>query len=363
MAVLLANVVYLPFRLLKIRKKASILSRQADEPTLDISMLANELKSREIKHVVLSKKLEKSASSAISYALHMLAQMYCIATSEVVIIDGYCILASILKKKKGQKIVQIWHSLGAIKKFGWQTVDKQWGSSWAVAETMKLHGNYDHVIAPSELTAEHFSEAFGIDKDKIKLLGLPRIDYLLEENQEVMPQIRNSYPQVSEKQCVLYAPTFRKNSGVEITELIDDFDFNSFNLVLKKHWLDKTDYSWAEEKGVIIDDKFSSIDWMKICSKVITDYSAISLEAAIMDKELYLYMADEEEYEAKVGVNIDFESEPIKAYMHTSAKALCENISDKYDMGCVRAFKGKYITVDCNDCTGQLVDFIESLFE
>jgi len=175
-------------------------------------------------------------------------------------------------------------------------------------------------------------------------------------------KIKEDYPQIERKVNVLYAPTFRKNAGVEIEALVENFDFEKFNLVLKKHWLDKTDYSQVKKKGVIVDSQFSSIDWMKVCSKVITDYSAISLEAAIMDKELYLYLADEEEYEDKVGLNIDFRNEAIKDYVCTDAISLCGSIEKPYDMVSVLGFKNKYITVEQKDCTGRLASFIESLF-
>lgn len=361
LAVWLANIVYLPFRLLKTKKKAVILSRQSDVPTLDILLLAEEFEKQGIEYTMLTKKLNKSIISAVSYAFHMLAQMYHIAVSEMIVLDGYCILVSVLPKKKGQKVLQMWHSMGAIKKFGWQTIGKQWGSSVSVAETMKLHRNYDYAIAPSKITADHFSEAFHIDRDKIILLGLPRIDYLLQEAQDKVSLIKSSYPQISEKINVLYAPTFRRNSGIEIAALIDSFDFSKFNLILKKHWLDKTDYSWAEEKGVIIDEVFSSLDWMKVCTKVITDYSAISLEAAIMEKELYLYIADMDIYSDKVGTNVDFKEESISCYVHKDAAELGSNLKEKYDLPLLRQFKEKYIEADTKNCAAQLAEFVKEL--
>ena len=80
------------FKPLKLREKVTIISRQANEPTLDIRLLDECLKKNGIKTVVLTKTLEKSLSGVFTYALQMVSQMYHIATSKVIIIDGYCIL-------------------------------------------------------------------------------------------------------------------------------------------------------------------------------------------------------------------------------------------------------------------------------
>ena len=51
--------------------------------------------------IMLCKKLNiKDHESAIDYGLHMLVQMYHLATSDVAILDSYCIAVSVLHHKK-----------------------------------------------------------------------------------------------------------------------------------------------------------------------------------------------------------------------------------------------------------------------
>ena len=54
--------------------------------------------------------------------------------------------------------------------------------------------------------------------------------------------------------------------------------------------------------GAIADNRYSSMDWLRICDKVVTDYSAIAFEAAVRDTELYFYQPDEGSYEHNVGL-------------------------------------------------------------
>ena len=362
-AVIILKAIYIPFIPIKMKNKIVILSRQSDRPTVDIRLLKREFDERGIENIVLTRKFKKTVSGGIKYSLHMVRQMYHISTSKLLILDGHCILASILYKKKGQKIVQIWHALGAVKKFGYQSVGKPGGNSAEAVSIMNLYKNYDHVIAPSEAIAEYYSEAFNIAKEKIALYGLPRIDYLIEEDEEKIKKIAETYPQLMEKENILYAPTFRKNGTVDIDDFIKNARLDRYNLVIRKHWLDKTDYTAAERQGAIIDRNYSIFDWMKFCTKVITDYSAAAFEAAILEKELYFYIKDVSEYKKNIGLNIDFEREPISIFVYSDPGNLWAALDEKYEKERLIEFRKRYITVDTENCTGKLADFLLSLLD
>ena len=360
-AVLCAQIVNLVFKPLKLRNKIAIISRQSDVPTLDIQMLDDRLRECGIETVILTKKLNKSIFGMFSYALHLICQMYHIATSKVVVLDGYCILISILPKKKNQKVIQMWHALGAIKKFGWQNVESPDGHSIDVAEAMKMHNNYDYILAPGKITGSFFAEAFRTPEEKIVLCGLPRIDYILSEDEKANMLIEERYPRIKEKISVLYVPTFRKNSELSLEKMISGFDFDKFDLIIKKHFLDKGDYSWAEKAGAIVDTEFSSMGWLRVCDKVITDYSAIAFEAAIAGKDIYIYQPDSDEYENNVGLNIALEDESISEYVCRTESELFKKLAQTYDHDAMIKFREKYIEIDLNDCTGQLSAFAEAL--
>lgn len=362
-AVVVLKLIYIPFMPVKPKNKITFLSRQSDNPTVDIKLLDEGLDDRKIKTVVLTKRLNKTVGGFLSYSIHMLLQMYHISTSKLLVLDGYCILASILPKKDDQKIVQIWHALGAIKKFGYQSIGKPEGNDPEIARVMRLHEKYDYVIAPGRTTAECYSEAFNISKDKIKLYGLPRIDYLVEESKAIEDRIKSVYPQVAERENILYVPTFRKNKNNDVTELIKNARLEKYNLIIRKHWLDKTDYSWVKEYGVIVDKRFSSLEWLKFCSKVVTDYSAVAFEAAILEKQLYFYINDVDDYIEKIGLNIELEKESIGDYVFSDSISLWNAVDDEYDPDKIREFKSKYINVAVENCTSRLAEFLISNME
>lgn len=352
-------------------KKIAIISRESNDKTLDIAMLEAELLKRGHKVTVLSRLLTKEKSlKALGYAGHILKQEAAILRSDAVVLDTYCIPASMLPHRKSTKVVQMWHALGAIKKFGWQTVGKEGGSSERTARLMRMHEGYDYVVCASDVTAEHFCEAFRTDKSRIVKCGLPRVDYIKSvsggsRRDDMAAKIYSKYPRLkqSERKTLLYAPTFRRGKAVDVKSLTDAFDPDAYNIIVKLHPLYRgaaaEDMSFPE--NVIFDDSFTSFDWLSVADVIVSDYSSLVIEATLADKPLFIYAYDLSDYQESTGLNIDFENEPIAPYVFRDAAALAEAVKKEYDFGALHAFRDRYIDVDTNNCTAALADFIESL--
>jgi CDP-ribitol ribitolphosphotransferase len=288
-----------------------------------------------------------------------------------VVLDTYCIPASMLPHRKGTEIVQMWHALGAVKKFGWQTVGKDDGTSERTAKLMKMHRGYDHVICASDITAGHFCEAFGATRDKIAKYGLPRIDYIRgialgSEKQKTADRIYGRYPETRGQKVILYAPTFRRDRAVDVRSLADRLDPDKYAVAVKLHPLYRAGAADSEpgygKVNVIYDDSFSSYDWLSVADIIISDYSSLVIEATLADKPLFIYAYDLDEYEASTGLNMDFCSEPIAPYVFRDASGLAECMDkDEYDFDALHAFRDRYIDIDTSDCTSALADFIELL--
>lgn len=349
------------FRPLQIREKVTVISRQSNQASLDIVLLTERLQEYGVKPVILTKTLEKSISGMLAYSVHLLQQMYHIATSKIVLIDGYCLLVSILPKKEGQSVIQMWHALGAIKKFGWQNTENPDGHNRKFSEIMNMHGNYDYVLAPGTVTGRFFAEAFRVRDEQLVYCGLPRIDFLKNKDDRVNSCIKEQYPCLKEKPTVLYVPTFRKGQELDLKNFVLGFNYDRFNLVIKKHFLDCGNYEWAKEVGAIVDSDYTSLEWLRVSEKVITDYSAISLEAAVLEREIYIYQSDVNCYQQKVGLNIDLKHEAIGIYVCEDEKTLFSKLEEPYLKDAVVQFKEKYFDIVLDNCTQELCEFIISL--
>src|SRR5690606_42029007 len=68
------------------------------------------------------KKFDSTIAGKISYIFHMIPACYHLATSRYFIIDDYYFPVYVIKPRKEVEIIQLWHSAGALKKFGLSTV-------------------------------------------------------------------------------------------------------------------------------------------------------------------------------------------------------------------------------------------------
>lgn len=308
---------------------------------------------KNVKQVMLTKKIEKGLLKKLGYAFHIFEQMYHIATSKVVIIDTYIIPVSVLKHKKDLKVIQIWHALGAIKKFGYQSLGKKEGSSYTVANAMKMHNNYDIITCASKITAEFYSKAFNTDMARIEIVGMPRVDYILGKDRNV--EILKENPKYKGKKTILYIPTFRKNGNVDLSKLLENIDNDKYNLIIKPHPLDNTK---VDEKYKVKGD-FSTYDLMKFANYIITDYSATAIEASILQKPLFLYVYDIEAYSEARGLNVLLTEELCNSTFKDIKEILYRIESGNYDYKQLECFRNKYVQTYNQDNTKNICKLIK----
>ncbi len=354
------NIIYFFIKICPTKNKVVMLSRQSNTVNLDFKLIKEEILKRDnaIKIEILCKIVKKDFFDRIKYCFYILKCMYHIATAKVCVLDGYSIPISILNHKKKLEIIQIWHASGAIKKFGYQSLDKKEGRGTEIAKIMNMHKNYSHVMAPSNATAHIYKEAFNIDKSKIFINGLPRLDYLINKDLGIkkLKDFYKQYPQCKDKKTILYVPTFRKNidSKENIKKVIDAVDSSRYQLIIKLHPLDKSDGT----DRYVVNKRYNTFDLLKIADYIITDYSAVAFEAIVLNKPIYFYVYDINEYENARGLNVNLMEEMNNA-TSTNIKEIVNSIeNDNYNYSELEAFRNRYIeNLDSNN-TKRLVDFV-----
>lgn len=349
----------------KQKKQVYLLSRQFNSPSINYQIIIDELKKDNIPYKVKCKKISSSINdsmrtqghysntfnlikkvfsnlkSTLSYYFSLYEQMVSIASSKVIIVDGYNLPVSLLKHKKGTKVIQMWHALGAIKKFGYQSIGKVDGINPTVARILKMHANYDYVISGSEGMNKYFAEAFNVPIEKVLAIGTPSIEFLKKKDNKINKKIKEKYPALKNKINVLYSPTFRNEKNYNYEELINNTDFTKVNLIITNHF--KVEERATDPRVININsNEFQTFDILKIVDYVITDYSALMIDAAVINKKILLYVYDYDEYKKNNGVNLDLLNDfPTIAYQ--DAKKLMNVINkNKYDIKAYHEFQKKY---------------------
>ncbi len=369
------RIIYFFIKLFTRRKnQVFFLSRQFDEVPLNYQRLIDGLEKDGVSVKVICKKISSGVNSTIrnekknrkgkheilsmlSYYFNLYKQMVYASTSKVIIVDGYNIVSSLLKHKKDTKIIQLWHSLAAIKKFGYQTIGYSDGMNPKIAKMLCMHCNYDYVISGSKAMNKYFAEAFNVDVSKVLEIGTPTIDSLLEPNDKIVKQIYKEYPSLKKKINLLYAPTFRSDGRNNVDELIKNIDKDKYNLIVSLH---PKDVNKNDDKVICIDrNKYTTFDFIRVSDYVITDYSAVAVDSCILNKKVIFYVYDYDQYNKENGINIDLFKE-LPGCTFRNAKDMMNMLDNKkYNEQAFQKFRKKYVTNLNGGSTEMLLKLIE----
>ncbi|MBW3088447.1 CDP-glycerol glycerophosphotransferase family protein [Bifidobacterium sp. 82T24] len=303
------------------RRRIALLSRQSRNP-LDFRVIEPYLRSAFPNHRIVRCTVRKGGRLGV---VTMLEQLWLSATSALCIVDGYVPAVSIPRnhdrlRSELPPCVQMWHALGAVKKFGYQSLDTPAGRSSKAARTLAMHRGYAFVISGFAGTVHDFAAAFGYDSADIRPLGLPRADYLLRpeyaERRRLNVAATRRHLELSDAvlrnhTVVLYAPTFRRNAADGqwhrhyIEALYESLPEDAI-LVVSGHPLDDMHETWLEGKARLrFLRSVASIDALPFADYVVTDYSAVAFESMLLRRPTMFYVPDIDEYRASPGLNID----------------------------------------------------------
>lgn len=356
------EIIYFFLKLFPINKnKITFLSRQVDSESLDFKMIREPLEKEGYKTKVLCKRMGKGLKNKIIYNFHIYKQMYHIATSKVCVIDSYIIPISVLKHKKKLYVLQIWHSIGKIKKSGYQTIGSKnsknpfdFENNVKTVKIMKMHNNYDNIIAGGKSFNPFYCAGFNCSEDKLLNYGLPRIDELINNEKINKDRINKDYPITKKKPNVIFLPTFRKYEVNELCSFTKGFNFDKYNLIIRCHPNQKIDFN---DDRVLNIEGYTTIDLLSIADYVITDYSAVALEASILNRKILYYTFDHDKYMKLNGLNLDPEkSMPNECYRNK--EELFKALDKKYNDKEYQEFRKKYLPRELGNSTKLITEVI-----
>ena len=228
-------------------------------------------------------------------ALKMIKMIKLIATSKVIVTDDYVKYLRYFPLRKEQRVVQLWHACGAFKKFG------QRGTNMAIKTDLATHTQYNLVCVSGKSVRPIYSDAFYVNLKKVQALGCPRTDdffnrELIESKKE---KIYAKYPELREKSVIIYAPTFR-DVGKGRSHFHPNIDFDRLSkallpnqeFIICPHPVMKNDIIPKKYPNIRVLRDFSTNDMMFVSDMLITDYSSVIFEYALLQKPIVFYCYD-----------------------------------------------------------------------
>ncbi len=291
---------------------------------------------------------------------------YYIFTSKVIITDDYVKYLRYVKLKPEQRVIQLWHACGAFKKFG------QRGTNLSLRTDRATHSQYNLVTVSGRHVRKIYADAFDVDINKVKALGSARTDEFFNRDliEQKKQKVYEKYPDLATKFVIIYAPTFRGgNTERTIFEPRIDFDRLSERLlpnqifIICPHPVMENDIIEKKYNNIRVIRDFSTNEMMFVSDMLITDYSSVIFEYALLRKPIALYCYDLVTYDRgfylkypeDLPCDIYETQEELEEYLRDSEK---HRITSKYEK-----FLQKYMSACDGHSCERIANIINSYME
>lgn len=290
-----------------------------------------------------------------------------VAQSRFIIIDDYTKLLYPLKMRKNARLIQVWHSTGAFKRMGFARM----GHEGSTVRTSLTHRNYTDVIVSSEGVVKDFAEAFGVKESAIHPIGVPRTDVFFDKKyaDKTRHILMEKFPVLKTKKLILFAPTFRGNTRsdayypseyLDIKRLYQEFG-NDYILGIKLHpFIENKIEIDRQYRDFVIDfsDSREINDLLFITDILVTDYSSVIFEYALLKKKIVFYAPDLESYIKDRDFFYDY-SRYIYGSLAKSPDELIDAIKNaRVDKDKLNGFYKKFLSACDGKSTDRFIDFL-----
>lgn len=229
---------------------------------------------------------------------------------------------------------------------------------------------YNYMIAPNRFCMEVFQSAFRINKERLIETGYPRNDCLTNWTPEDVVSVKEKYGIPLDKKVVLYAPTWRDNSYVKkgyTFELEVDFakwrDIlgDEYVVVFKPHYLIISKFDTTEFADFVyeINAKADISELYIISDALVTDYSSVFFDYAILKRPMYFYMYDLAFYAGELrGFYIDINKDLPGEIFEQEERMLEAIKAGKYDYGFLDGFNDRFNNKEDGSAAKRVIDIV-----
>lgn len=318
------------------------------------------------------KNLDIPGAKIIEY--FSLSYFYYLARSQYWIVN--CKLPMYVLKKKKQIYLQTWHGT-PLKKLAFDievpegTTFYRSGMNEAMMhETYRVDvEKYNYMISPSSFTTEVFQSAFRINRERLIETGYPRNDFLTDYNEDDVAAIKQQYHIPLDKKVLLYAPTWRDNSYVTkgyTFKLEVHFEKwqkmlkDDYVVIFKPHYLIVNDFDIDQFQGFVyfVPPEEDIRNLYIISDALITDYSSVFFDFAILKRPMYFYMYDLDMYRDQLrGFYLDIYKD-LPGKIIEDEDELLKEIQRPYDYQQLERFNQRFNDHEDGHASQRVVDLV-----
>lgn len=298
--------------------------------------------------------------------LRKIRMYYKMIRSRVIVTDDYNRYLRHFQLRRSQRVVQLWHACGAFKKFG------QRGTNLSVFTDNATHAQYNLVSVSSDWIRPIYADAFDIDVHKVRALGCPRTDAFFDKEyiESTRQKVYAGHPELKGKQVIVYAPTFRDLRG-DRSFFEPELDFARLSGQLKKdqmfvicpHPVMKNDIVDQAYDNIQVIRDFSTNDLMLVSDMLITDYSSVIFEYALLRRPIGFFCYDLTNYNRGFYLQYPDDLPGEVYYNQDELVSFIENPNQHFDQEKYEKFLNKYMSACDGNSSKRIAEVINKFMK
>lgn len=231
---------------------------------------------------------------SFKWMITLLSSKYWVSNSRL---PGY------VYKSKKNTYIQTWHGT-PLKKLVLdmeQVNIKGTTQDQYIKEFLEESSKWDYLISPNSYSTEIFKRCFDFKKEIIEI-GYPRNDFLVTNNNEAnIRSIKKKLNIPAAKKVILYAPTWRDQALFKMPMSIYQMQAalgEEYVILTRWHYLVTSRYRGQGHEEFVIDvtDYPDIKDLYLISDILVTDYSSVFFDYAILNRPIIFYCFDYAKY-------------------------------------------------------------------
>lgn len=286
-----------------------------------------------------------------------------------------------IKKRKNQYYIQTWHGT-PLKKLALDMDRVNMAEGLSLDEYKKSFrkntATWDYLVVQNDFSEKIFRSCFNFNKNFLRV-GYPRNDILFLKNEKKeISRIKDELGLPTNKKIILYAPTWRDDSYDENKKyrFNSELDFNKlkkelekdFVVIVKYHYLIENTKDWHGFENFVYEfGNKTDISLLYLVSDLlITDYSSVMFDYAILKRPIYFYTYDLENYRDRLrGFYFDLVEEapgPISCTTDDLIEKILKNQAEDNEFHVKKEkFYKKFNQYDDGKASVKIIELVEEL--
>jgi len=229
-----------------------------------------------------------------------------------------------VRKRKSQYYIHLWHGIPL------KRIEKDVEQNLSINYVkMAKHDStlIDLIISESSFQTQIYRLSFWYNGEIYECCS-PRHSFLISSNQNIKYIIKNNLNIKENTKIILYAPTFRNDYNVDIYDINYEVFLDKINKHTGENWIFlvrlhpnisyKSNFIKYSDRIISVSN-YDDIQELYIASDIlITDYSGCMFDFSVLNKPVFLYINDYEQYKNDRDFYFEISSLPYPSALNTN---------------------------------------------